>query len=427
MTNREHHRTDRHAGGVTRVGWILAAAALIAAATTPAAAGADPRAMAMGGAQTAAARGLSAPAWNPANLAFSPGGGLRLAGVVADVHNNSFSLGRYNEVSGQTLSHADKERLLADIPLEGLRLDALVDAGAVGLQIGRFALTTSARAAGRGILDRDVFDLVLFGNEPDQTVDFADTWGEGHAVGRATVSWGQPLWTGPAGRLAVGLNASWLIGFYDVRVLEARGQVSTGWTEISGDAFLAAQTAEDGQGQSVDVGAAWQAPGGWTLGMAVDNAYSRLVWNGTVERHEYRVTAAAINLLHDDLDNAVVDADTTFAVAGYTSSLPRTLRLGAAHESGRLLVAADWVQGFGDRAGASTKPRLNVGLEWRPFGLLVPRAGMSLGGSVGMGVAGGLGLKLGFWQIDLAVAHRGGLRGADTRGVGVGIGTQLVF
>jgi len=419
MLNLNHDRALRAA-------CLAGLVAALSAAGSATAAG-DARSLAMGGAGTAAARGLDAAAWNPANLAFSPGSSLGLVGVVADVYNNSFSLGRYNEVAGQTLSEADKERLLADIPAEGFALDGNVAAGAFGLQIGRFALTSAALGAGRGNLDRDFFDLVLFGNELGETVDFADTWGEGYAVGKASLSWGQPLVSGAGGRLAFGFTASYLYGFYETHIEEAHGAVTTGMTEIAGEAFVSAVTAEGGSGYGLDLGLAWQVPGGWTLGLAVDNVLGRLRWDGTTERTELRVSASDLNALNHDLDEAVADHDTTYAIASYETTLPSRLRLGAAHDGGSLLVAADLVQGCADRAGASRTPQLNLGAEWRLLGWFVPRAGASLGGPAGAGLAGGLGLGLGFWQIDLAVTGRGGFSAADTRGVGFGVSTRFQF
>jgi hypothetical protein len=405
----------------------LTLALLVTLAATAATAGGDARATGMAGAQTAVARGVDAAAWNPAALAFSPGVSMGLAGVALDLHNNSFTLGRYNEVSGATLSEADKERLLADIPAGGFRLDAAASAGALGVQIGRFALTSGATAAGRGNLDRDFFDLVLFGNELGQTVDFADTWGEGFAVGELALSWGQPVYEGSLGRLAVGASVAYLQGLYEMHVEESYGSVTTGMTEIAGEAYVAAVTSDGGSGYGLDLAAAWQAPGGWSLGLALDNALGQLEWTGTTERTELRVTATEINALNDDLEDAVADSDTTYAVGGYQTDLPRRLRLGAAHDGGTLLLAADYVQGLDDRAGASTTPQLNLGAEWRPFGWLTPRAGLSLGGAAGVGVAGGLGLDLAFWQLDVAVLHRGGFRGDDTRGLGGAVSTRWRF
>ncbi len=405
---------------------LAALLALLALAAPPAMAG-DARAVAMGGAHTAAARGLDAAAWNPATLAFSPGTTVGLAGVSLDLHNNSFSLGRYNEVSGATLSEADKADLLADIPDGGFRLDTVARAGAVGLQIGRLALSTGAVAAGRGNLDRDFFDLLLFGNELGQTVDFSDTWGDGYAVGKASLSWGQPVYEGAFGRMAVGVTASYLHGVYEMHVEEAYGSVTTSMTEISGEAYAAAVTADQGSGYGLDLGYAWQAPGGWTFGAALDNVLGSVAWSGNVERHEFRVDATGVTVLNDDLDNAVADSDTSYAAAGYSTNLPRRMRLGASWDRGSLLLAADWIQGFSDRSGSSVTPQLNLGAEWRPLGFLAPRGGVMMGGAGGLGVSGGLGLDVIWWQLDLAVVHRGGFSGDATRGLGFAVSSQVAF
>ena len=399
----------------------------VALTAGPAAGAGDARSLAMGGAQTAVARGVDAAGWNPANLAFSPGTSIGLVGMTADLHNNSFSLARYNEVSGQTLSDSQKERLLADIPAGGFALDAEVAAGGVGVQVGRFAVTTSAVGAARGNLDRDFFDLVLFGNELGETVDLSDTWGEGYAIGRASLSFGHQVFESTLGRFAVGATASYLQGLYEMHVEDASGSIQTSMSEISGEAYAAAITADGGAGYGLDLGATWQAPGGWSLGLALDNVVGHLNWNGTVERTEIRVAATELSAFNGDLDNAVTNSDTTYAVSGYSTDLPRRMRLGAARNSGNLLLAADYVQGFADRAGANATPQLNLGAEWRPLGWIVPRAGLSLGGAAGTGVAGGLGLQVGFWQLDLAVVNRGGFSSGDTRGLGFGLSTRLVF
>ncbi len=110
-------------------------------------------------------------AWNPANLVIRRDGGfqLGLASVAVDVNNNSFSLQRYNEVSGATLTKADKQRLLDDIPGEGLILDANVRASVLGFCAGPFALSFEGIGGGSGTLDKDFFDLILMGNEIGQS------------------------------------------------------------------------------------------------------------------------------------------------------------------------------------------------------------------------------------------------------------------
>lgn len=385
------------------------------------------RAWGMGGALTASARGLDAVEYNPANLAFSEGTNVGLAGVALDVHNNALSLDRYNEITGAYLDEADKQRLLDDIPESGFRLNADVRASAMGAQVGDYAVSFGAWGAGSGTLDRDYFDLVLFGNELDETVDFSNTSGEGWALATAAVSTGHQLYRTETWVLYGGMNVRYFQGIYEMHVEEAYGSLTTTMDEISGEAYVATRSARGGSGAGCDLGLALQIPGSWTFGLALDNAYTRLQWNTGVEEQRFWINAADINLANDDLDDAVADADSTLEGGSYTTSLPRTLRMGAANRLGAFQVAADYVQGFETRGASSTTPQLNLGAEWELCSFFMPRAGCSVGGARGSSLAGGVGLGLGPWKVDLAAMTRGGMSGGSAKGVGFAAGTSLKF
>ena len=385
------------------------------------------RAWGMGGAQTASARGLAAVQYNPANLAFSPGVSVGLAGAAVQLHNNSFTLARYNEITGATLSSSQKERVLADIPEGGFSLDAELRATGLALHVGRFALSVQGFGSGSGNLDRDFFDFVLFGNTVGESVDFSDTHGSGYAVAAGTASYGLPVATGRLGRLSAGLNLHYLRGFYEVHIEDAGGVMTTTMTEINGSAQATAVTAEGGSGYGLDLGLAWQARSGWTLGLVVDNLTSQVEWNRNPQRHLFSVTADTVTITSDDLDAAISETDTSYAIDNYQTTLPTRLRLGASRNFGSWQLAMDYVQEFENRSQNITRPLFNVGLEWRLTSWLQPRFGASVGGRTGHGLAGGLGMRLGFWRIDLAVVNRGGLAPQDTRGLGFAAGTSLEF
>lgn len=405
----------------------LAALLLLLLLPAPVQAQGSIRAWGMGGALTAGARGLDAVEFNPANLGFSEGTNVGLAGVALDVHNNALSLDRYNEITGAYLDESDKQRLLDDIPESGFQLDADVRASAMGAQVGDYALSFGAWGAGSGTLDRDYFDLVLFGNELDETVDFSNTHGEGYALATAALSTGRQLYRTETWVLYGGMNLRYFQGIYEMHVEEAYGELTTTMDEITGEAYVATRSAKGGAGAGCDLGLALQIPGSWTFGLALDNAYTRLQWNTDVEEQRFWIDAADINLANDNLDDAVADADTTLDGGSYTTSLPRTLRLGAANKLGAFNVAADYVQGFETRGISSTTPQLNLGAEWDLCGYFMPRAGCSLGGARGRSLAGGVGLGVGPWKIDLAAMTRGGMSGGSTKGVGFAAGTSLKF
>ena len=385
------------------------------------------RAWGMGGASTASSRGLEAVVYNPANLAFSDGTTVGLAAAAADIHNNAFSLDRYNEITGQYLDSADKAQLLSDIPEDGFKLDADVSASALGFQTGNFALSFSGLGSGQGNLDKDYFDLVLNGNQLGETVDFSNTWGEGSAVGSAALSYGMIVWEGAGSQFSVGANARYLQGIYEVHVTDAYGTLSTSMTELSGEAYVATESSDGGQGYGLDLGIAMQTVGGWHFGLAVDNVVATINWDQNVERQEMRVTAADINLLNGDLNAAVADADTTFATDGYSTTLPQRARLGAAKQFGSFMLAADYVQGLENRGITSTKPLVNAGMEWKLSSYFQPRLGISTGGERGNSATVGVGFKAGPWRLDAAAISRSGMSVGGSKGVGVALGSMLQF
>lgn len=385
------------------------------------------RAWGMGGASTAASRGLEAVAYNPANLAFSQGLTVGLAAGAADVRNNALSLDRYNEITGQYLDSADKAQLMSDIPATGMKLDADLSASALGYQSGSFAVSFGGYGAGRGNLDRDYFDLVLNGNQLGETVDFSNTWGEAYAVGAATFSYGHLIADFAGTRLSVGANARYLRGIYEMHVAEAYGTLTTSLNEISGEAYVATESATGGQGYGLDLGIALQTADGWQLGLAFDNVLTSINWDRDVERREMSVTAADVNLLSGDLDAAVSGANTTTASPSYTTSLPARARLGAARSFGDFLVAADWVQGIVDGGATSTQPRLNAGVEWQFSGNIQPRVGLAGGGARGASATVGIGLQVGPLQVDAAAIARDGVVPGNSKGLGLALGSQLQF
>ncbi|MFT5233516.1 MAG: hypothetical protein ACI9UQ_001550, partial [Candidatus Krumholzibacteriia bacterium] len=237
--------------------------------------------------------------------------------------------------------------------------------------------------AGQGNLDKDYFDLVLNGNQLDQSVDFSNTWGDGYAVGTATVSYGLVVRDTGDSQLSVGVNARYLQGLYEMHVDEAYGVLNTSLSEINGEAFIATQSSEGGQGFGMDLGLAYHTSNDWNFGLAFDNVIGQINWTEGLERQEMRVTANDVNLLNGDLDKAVADADTSFAGESYTTNLPQRARLGAAHKFGEFMVAADYIQGFANRGVTSTRPLFNTGVEWQVASFFVPRVGLSSGGERG--------------------------------------------
>ncbi len=401
----------------------------IAATPTDLAAQGHVRAMGMGGAYTAAARGLDAVDWNPANLVIRRDNGLMigLASVAVDVKNNSYSLARYNEVSGATLTQADKQILLDDIPAEGFILDANVRASVLGVCAGPFAMSIQGLAGGTGVLDKDFFDLILMGNDIGSSFDFDNTNGEAYAMASATLSWATPLVTRRTHRLALGVNARYLHGLYDVMIEEATGGILVDMSGVHGSADAAYLTSRGGTGWAVDVGLALQAPRGWTFGLNIGNAASSLTWDRDVERSEWHATADSLTAATEDFEAATTTSDTTYAVSSYDTALPTVVSLGASNRWGRLLYAVDVSRALESRMGTSSNTAVNAGVEMRLASWFRPRLGAGLGGVTKQRSSVGLGLGLGPVKWDIAVANHGKLVPNDTKGLSFASAFGLEF
>ena len=161
-----------------------------------------PRAIGLGQAYTALARGPEAVLWNPANLALSGQPKVKWemlgVGVTAITENNSFSVQTYNdnftdpnhEIRGEV-----KSGLLGDIPSDGLRFNVDIHpvvAALVPLNGGiafplpgniRAAVTTTAAWGIEGEMPKDMIELMLFGNEFDRQYDIAKWNGSQWLVG----------------------------------------------------------------------------------------------------------------------------------------------------------------------------------------------------------------------------------------------------
>ena len=111
------------------------------------------RAIGLGGAYTALARGIHAPAWNPANLGLPDNSKFSFTffSAGAGVWNNSFTKDMwdehiYGDGSGVEWSQQDIEDILSMIPDDGFGLDLATSIRTMSFSAGRFAFSITAQA-----------------------------------------------------------------------------------------------------------------------------------------------------------------------------------------------------------------------------------------------------------------------------------------
>lgn len=382
----------------------------------------------MAGAFTGLAEGVEAARFNPANLGLGKGSGLDIeifgAGVRLD--NNAFTLNDYNKYTGAVLSTSDKQYLLDQIPEEGLNLNANIEASAMSMAKGRFAITFTGIGSADVSLSRDIFDLILNGNTFADTIDITGSFSEVISYVSMGLSYGFNLYQHRESQLSGGVTVNYLRGIGIQRVVELRGIVTTFATGFAGDGELIAQTATGGSGYGIDLGLAFQPNHDYRIGVRVSNILSNISWNQDAKEHGYVFTLDTLTIGNSSSD-VFVSTEYTNALNGFSTSLPPVLNLGIANISGNFVWALDWEQGFRREFGVSTKPRIGAGAEYTLFGFLPLRAGYSLGGNRNPSLSLGSGLKLGGFHIDYAAVTGSSVSSGSSRGLNVAFSAGLHF
>ncbi|HEX8274675.1 MAG TPA: DUF5723 family protein [Longimicrobiaceae bacterium] len=396
--------------GAGFLGASLAAAALAspAAAQIPL----NPRALGMGGAYVAVARGHESVFSNPANLglAGSPRWSLGFPQVTAGATVLGPEVGDLRDYFNyDDLSDERRAELLAEIPAGGTALEGDVRAPLVTYQNGGFALGVAYGFLGTHTVGRDVVDLFLNGYQQGRTdYSVGDTRGSRATYWDFAAGYGRGV-----GPLSLGVTGHYYLG---------RGLVQTQAFEPTYD--LASRdirvdyvgvNSHGGSGWGLDVGAALQPVPGLTLSAAVANAVHSMEWSDELDGRRVTLTRAdffdsdfqVVRNRYEESEQELGSTPTgQFAAVAEglldDAELPTTLRLGAAWTlpSGTTLTGAyhdDLTEG---RLAGRWSTLAGVGLQQKlPVGTV--RVGWSSDLEEGSILGGGVTLG----PIDLAVAR----------------------
>ncbi len=388
------------------------------------------RAMAMGGAFTALARGVHAPAWNPANLGLPDNNrfSFTFASVSAGLSNNAFNKGMYDRyfVEGADddnniyWTEQDVRDILNAIPDNGLNVNTNVYVQSLSLSAGRFALSFTSHAAVYANIEKTLFEIPLIGTEIGESyiIDDIDAYGLGYA--KASLSWGQPLSVSFADAFSIGWNLNVLYGGGYAKSDTVFAQIDLLPEGIHVNGIYEASYAYLGEpGFGLDLGAAAQKGDKWTFGISFSNIIGQLVYKQNAERAGGSFSADSLSAV-SDFEEDFTEDNWTEEGAEYTVRLPLIMRMGVSFKEGSLLLGLDYSQGFTDNPFVSKAPRFSFGLEYTGLSFLPVRTGVVIGGYEGFGLSCGFGFNLGGVTMDFAILNRGGFSAGSSRGVYAG-------
>ena len=402
---------------------LLLPAGLCPAATVNSSA----RSAAMGGAFTALAKGVDAPKYNPANLGLTDYQqvGIEFVSLGASVNNNAFTLSDYNNYTGAVLTTEDKQDILNKIPTEGLRVDADINATAMSVALGNIAFGVTGVGAADISLNKDIIDLILNGNTFADTIQVTGSYSDGLSYATVGLSYGLPVYSSGTRQLAVGLTAKYIKGIAVEELVELEGLAATYEAGFQGQGRAVVRTASGGSGYGLDLGAALKLNNSYSAGVRFENLLGHINWNSAPQEHGYIFEFDTATYDDFEEDDYIGSEDYSIDVESFSTSLPSIMNVGVAKTSGRLLWALDWTQGFKRSPGASTKPRLALGVEYSAFSFLPLRAGYATGGDRNTAFSFGSGISFFGFYLDAAIITGTSFSFYSTKGVNFALSTGL--
>lgn len=169
-----------------------------------------------------------------------------------------------------------------------------------------------------------------------------------------------------------------------------------------------------GNGIGIDFGFSARMNEVLTVGMAFTDLGS-IKWNKNTAEFTYSSEMNLSDFSNEEQMDSLEDSgkDEGKFIDQISTSLPGAFRLGTSYLlnkasagngfPGELLVSVDYLQGFNNMPGNTTKALLALGFEWKPMNWIpYIRTGFAFGGKYKFNWAFGLGFNAGVFDIDIA-------------------------
>lgn len=410
----------------------------------------------MGMARTyvASARGIDAISINPAALGLAERGSVSISlfSIGARIGTDMLNRDTYEayftgidtggtERAAVTLTESDKKRILEAFRNDVGRANFDVNLRPLAISffhpvLGGVGLAVHEKVGFNLFLDADYVRFLLEGNAPGSRYSFTDSRLSSWWVREYSISYGRQVGS-MRNNIRVAAGAAFkLVHGFGYFAIEKEGSyfettesnVLVGRSEYlskrAGVEFLDPDAESSfelfphpaGTGFGTDIGFTVALENYLVVGVAVTDIGSirwRQNTRETVSAADVRIDDPASDTQQDLLEDALEGQ--TREIPPFTTQLPTAIGFGMSLQvdklpmrrvvPGRLLVELNYNQGFNDMPGNTKSPRFSLGMEYKPVGVVALRSGVSVGGTDGFNWALGLGLALGFFDLDIATEH----------------------
>jgi Family of unknown function (DUF5723) len=433
------------------------------------------RGMGMARTFVVSSRGLDAVGINPANLAVSDNSTITFGVLPFGLHVGSDFLNYqlytkyFTGVEtdsgrvGRYLTEQDKQAIINSFhdPLANTTME--VEARLLGFTLrreglGAIAITVTDRLGAFADVPRDYVNFVLNGNPINSSYSFDNMKVEASWLREYAVSIGGFVNVGFMRSFAVGIAAKLVHGFgyYEVQRFNT-SLVTDQYATLTGSVdFLSRRAGEDpasarflgsyqlfpqlaGKGVGFDIGVHGGINKFLSVGLSLTDVGS-VVWNQKTQETVAETTIVIDDPLNQNQRSAIenIVSGRTNSIGRFRTPLPTKLRLGAAlevhklpameHMPGELLLEFDYNQPLVESPYSKIRPRVSLGVEYKPMEWLPLRSGISFGGTDHVNVALGFGIVLPLFEFEVASENATWLFVPNSFSQGsVAVGTRFRF
>ena len=370
----------------------------------------------LSGTNTATSRCINAIHYNPANLSLDRAFSLRIISPSAGVLNSSFSISQYNYYSsGVFLEDKDKRKIMKSIPDKGFTLLTTANISGLELSVGGFGLSISSFAIVKGTVPKEIFDLMLWGNELDRVYEIEKPDMTTVAAISLTTSYGRLINFG--GRnISLGVGLRYIYGFYTAHVSEATLYLLTSRYAINGDGFVKYRLASGGNGFALDLGFSAEISDVSRIGFSFLNINTGMKWYKETEEGWRSFDIDSLILFNTE-DAITVTDSSSYECPSFKTPLPAYLILAYEYDRGKIKYGIGYEQVINKTGLYSRTPKISFGLKYYFRSYLTPMVGLAFGGDEGLLIGIGscfsvkkIGLKIGLQNVGIPFMGTKGLK-----------------
>lgn len=451
----------------------------------------DARNIALGGTNATSARGVYAIGVNPANLVINNGHQIEFSTIFPlptlniNVGNDFITLedykhfftgveGENGQISGRYLDNTEKGKFL-NLFEQGSMINTNLGINLFSFtiypskEIGAFGFAMQDWTSAQLSLPKQVFELVLYGNNPGQVYELNDMDMKAWYLRQYSLTYSRELtniFPDAFKFFSVGITAKYVQGLFYAGVEHINTTLETQNDYnilVNGDSKMLVASSpsfgmvydfEDetidrksnvglfndpaGAGFGFDLGFYADLDKIWSIAFAVTDIGS-ITW--TEGLAEYSSNGSF--LLEDITDEELLDS-LSEAITGegyytneFSTPLSTAMKMGVGFRldkflkgnfPGQLMLELNYHQGFNDMLANSTIQRFSLGAEWLPSSWFNLRSGISLGGYDDFNWGLGIGFDAGILDIDLATAYTNTLfNGNRAKRIGFAMSSRWTF